>query len=189
LNEKENIPENHKEELDIIEKCRKNPHEFAVLYNRYYKPIWLYIHKRTADETLSSDLTSQVFLKAMSGLSRYTYQGFGFSSWLYKIAVNEINEFYRRKKIRQLFSIEDHDMQRLKLAVEEDPDFSGESEIVLNCLKKLDPEDMQVIELRFFEDKSFKEIGFILNMTENNAKVRTYRVLDKLRKILMPVKK
>ncbi|MND04943.1 RNA polymerase sigma factor SigX [compost metagenome] len=40
---------------------------------------------------------------------------------------------------------------------------------------------LQVLELRFFEDKDFKEIAFILEMTESGAKMRTYRALDKLR--------
>ena len=44
------------------------------------------------------------------------------------------------------------------------------------------PTDMlQVLELRFFEDKDFKEIAFILDITESGAKMRTYRALDKLR--------
>jgi RNA polymerase sigma-70 factor (ECF subfamily) len=43
-------------------------------------------------------------------------------------------------------------------------------------------EALQLIELRFFENKSFKEIAAILEVTENNAKVRTYRVLDQLKK-------
>ncbi|MFM8834677.1 MAG: RNA polymerase sigma factor, partial [Cytophagales bacterium] len=44
------------------------------------------------------------------------------------------------------------------------------------------PTDMvQVLELRFFEDKDFKEIAFILDITESGAKMRTYRALDRLR--------
>ena len=40
---------------------------------------------------------------------------------------------------------------------------------------------VQVLELRFFEDKDFKEIAFILDITESGAKMRTYRALDRLR--------
>ena len=41
--------------------------------------------------------------------------------------------------------------------------------------------EMQMLELRFFEKKSFAEVGEIIGITENNAKVRTYRILDKLK--------
>ncbi|MEO1099557.1 MAG: sigma factor-like helix-turn-helix DNA-binding protein [Bacteroidota bacterium] len=47
---------------------------------------------------------------------------------------------------------------------------------------------MQLIELRFFEELSFKEIGYLLGLTEVNAKVKTYRVIDKLKKISKEIK-
>ena len=52
---------------------------------------------------------------------------------------------------------------------------------LMNLLHTLEEEALQLIEMRFFEEMSFKEIGYILEITENNAKVRTYRLLDKLR--------
>jgi RNA polymerase sigma-70 factor (ECF subfamily) len=52
---------------------------------------------------------------------------------------------------------------------------------LLNYMKDLPTEMLQVLELRFFEDKDFKEIAFILDITESGAKMRTYRALDKLR--------
>jgi len=48
----------------------------------------------------------------------------------------------------------------------------------------LEDQEMELIELRFFEKRPFKEIGEILDITENNAKVRTYRILDKLKSLL-----
>jgi RNA polymerase sigma-70 factor (ECF subfamily) len=41
---------------------------------------------------------------------------------------------------------------------------------------------LEVLELRFFEDKEFNEIAFILDITESGAKMRTYRALDRLRR-------
>ena len=49
-------------------------------------------------------------------------------------------------------------------------------------LDGLKPQDLELIELRFFESKSFKDIGFILGITENNAKTRTYRILKRIKK-------
>ena len=48
-------------------------------------------------------------------------------------------------------------------------------------MKDLAFEDSQLLELRFYQNESFKNIGFILGITENNAKVKTYRILDKVR--------
>ena len=52
-------------------------------------------------------------------------------------------------------------------------------------LQKLKPEELQVIELRFFEDMPFKMVAEVLNITETYAKVRTYRALDKMKKIFL----
>ena len=48
-------------------------------------------------------------------------------------------------------------------------------------MKELPTDMLEVLELRFFEDKDFKEIAFILEITESGAKMRTYRALDRLR--------
>ncbi|CAN0515061.1 unnamed protein product, partial [Phaeothamnion confervicola] len=53
-----------------------------------------------------------------------------------------------------------------------------------STLEKLSEQELYLIELRFFEELSFKEIGEILSITEVHAKVKTYRTLDKLRKFL-----
>ena len=50
--------------------------------------------------------------------------------------------------------------------------------------QELPEDELQLIEMRFFEKRSFKEIGEILEITENNAKVKTYRILEKLKKII-----
>ena len=53
---------------------------------------------------------------------------------------------------------------------------------LIDFMKNLPTDMLQVLELRFFEDKDFREIAFILDITESGAKMRTYRALDKLRK-------
>jgi RNA polymerase sigma-70 factor, ECF subfamily len=59
---------------------------------------------------------------------------------------------------------------------------------MLQCLENLADEDMQMIEMRYFEKRSFKEIGEILDITENNAKVKTYRILDKMKNLMQLAK-
>jgi len=68
--------------------------------------------------------------------------------------------------------------------VEQSDEVWDESQInkLVDFMKDL-PEDMlQVLELRYYEERDFKEIAYILDITESGAKMRTYRALDKLRK-------
>ncbi len=58
-----------------------------------------------------------------------------------------------------------------------------ERNFLVELLNELDEAEVQLLELRFFEQRPFKEVAYILEITENNAKVKTYRILDKLKKI------
>jgi RNA polymerase sigma-70 factor (ECF subfamily) len=53
------------------------------------------------------------------------------------------------------------------------------------CLSQLKENEIQLIELRFFEKRSFREMGEILELTENNAKVKTFRALEKLKQLFI----
>ena len=99
---------------------------------------------------------------------------------VYKIATNEVNKHYRKKKQTKVFSIEE--VRIMELMKQADEEYNEEIVIrLMNYLKELPTDMLQVLELRFFEDKDFKEIAFILDITESGAKMRTYRALDRLR--------
>ena len=90
-----------KEELELelqqINAAKANPSHFNVLYEKYFKVIYIFIYKRTLNEHLTADLTSQVFLRALINIKKYKHQGMPFSSWLFRIAFNETNMHFRKK--------------------------------------------------------------------------------------------
>jgi len=172
-------------ELLIIRKAQSDPNRFAPLYDKYYKQIFLFIYRRADNEETSADLTSQVFMKAIINLPKYEFKGVPFSAWLYRIASNEVNQHFRKNKTTRVISLEDSGIDRLAQELSElDDDTTIKEQVLTEGLQNLSKDEIQYIELRFFEDHSFKEIGFILNITENNAKVKTYRILDKIRKVI-----
>lgn len=170
-----------RKEQEIIERSKKDAKAFGELYEKYFDRIFNYIYRQTDDEELSGDLCSQTFVNALNNLNRYEFRGVPFSAWIYKIASNEVNKHYRKNKGKKIFSIEELTIKELVQSDEE-----GWDEELLNKLidfmKDLPIDMLQVLELRFFENKDFKEIAFILDITESGAKMRTYRALDKLRK-------
>jgi RNA polymerase sigma-70 factor, ECF subfamily len=169
------------QEYSILDRAKKNPQAFGELYEKYFDRIFNFIYRQTDDEDLTADLTSQSFLIALKNVDRYQFRGIPFSAWLYKIASNEVNKHYRKQKQTKVFSIEEMRIKELMAQVDEEYN----EEIIhrlMNYLKELPTDMLQVLELRFFEDKDFKEIAFILDITESGAKMRTYRALDRLRK-------
>lgn len=169
-----------RKEEQVIERSKKDPRAFGELYEKYFDRIFNYIYRQTDDEELAGDLCSQTFVNALNNIKRYEFRGFPFSAWLYKIAGNEVNKHYRKNKGNKIFSIEELKVREL---VEQGTDDWDEELItqLIHYMNELPTDMIQVLELRFFEDKDFKEIAFILDMTESGAKMRTYRALDKLR--------
>lgn len=168
-------------EYKLVQAAQKNSRRFGVLYERYYEQIFLFVYKRVDDQELSADLCSQVFLKAMLNLKKYRFQGVPFSAWLYRIAVNEVNQFFRQNKHRRTVSLESTQLAAFMEEVEEQKG-EGDMQRMVEAIRSLSDEEVQFIEMRYFEKIPFKEVAAIYNITENNAKVRMYRLLAKLRK-------
>ena len=69
------------EELIIIEKAKLNPKFFAPIYEKYHNSIFRYVHKRVDEPEIANDITSCVFVKALSALNKYEFRGVPFSMW------------------------------------------------------------------------------------------------------------
>ena len=168
-------------ENDIVEAAKKDPKQFEALYKKYYEQIFRYIHQRMDDKEMAFDITSQVFLKAMVNLPKYKYKGVPFSSWLYRIAMSEVYQSFKDKKSTRTVNVDTSNVEDIIDEVEQDN--TGEMrEVLIKVIGDLPEVELQIIEMRYFEKRSYREIGDILGMTENNAKVKAYRIVEKLKK-------
>lgn len=179
------IKQEEQEILDAI----ANPQAFKVIYDRYFLDIYKYVFVRLQNEDLTDDVVSKVMIKAMLNLSKYQFKGLPFSAWLYRVAYNELTDVFRKRKAERIVSVPIEDFHHI---VNEETDEIIEFELwevkLKMILPKLKKDQIELIEMRFFESRSFKEIGDILGLTEANAKVKTHRVLAKIR-ILLGVNK
>lgn len=165
-----------------VQTAQQNPAKFRVLYNRYYEPIFRFVFKRTVDEVLAADLTSQVFLKAMQKIDKYVFKGVPFSAWLFRIASNEIAQHFRKQNKNRVVALEERTAQNLEEEYEDKEDLDININLLKSVIQDLKPEEVELLELRFFEKRPFKEVADILDITENNAKVKIYRLLQKMKK-------
>jgi len=141
-----------------------------------------YVWRATGEEQDAADITTDVFCKALEKIATYEHRGLPFSAWLYKIAANEVNTYRRNRKSTLYLEVDFDTIQDL---TEHKPDNEA---AWLNCLSKsmetLEEEDFNLLQFRFSEDKSFLEIGAILNITADNAKTKSYRLLKKLKPLI-----
>jgi len=185
--EKHKTSRNKSLEEQQIEAAKRNPAHFAPLYNKYFKPIYIFIFKKVKNEDTAGDLTSKVFLKALLNIKKYKHMGFPFSSWLYRIASNEVNLYYRKSNKTTEVELMEKDVLYL-LEEMKQPEDLKQQEIMINALNQLPLPTAELIEMRFFEKLSFKEIATILGVKPVTAKIRVYRALDKLKKQILHAK-
>jgi RNA polymerase sigma-70 factor (ECF subfamily) len=173
------------DEEKAIRQAQIDAQAFKPLYEKYFKRIFLFILHRVGDKELTADLTQQVFLKALTNLPKFQLRGLPFSAWLFRISLNECNDYYRKTKRARLVTIDEKAANYLFEELTYDYTLEELENRLPDLLGKLKVFELQLIQLRFFEGRSFKEIGEIMDLSEVNAKVKTYRVLDKIRKMFL----
>ena len=175
--------EQQQEELALIEDAKKNPAKFEALYERYHEQIFRFVYQRVENKDAAKDITQQIFLKTMTNLYKYEQRGLPFASWLYRIAKSETYEALRQDQKLRCVNIDDTQLADMmgELGEKEEDRVEKYSAKLADAIAELDEDDLQFIEMSFFEKRSFQEIGDILKITANYAKVRTYRVIDKLK--------
>ncbi|MGB5926155.1 MAG: sigma-70 family RNA polymerase sigma factor [Dehalococcoidia bacterium] len=180
------------EEKELVRQARKSPDAFAKLYGQYYPKIFGYVLRRSANIEAAQDITSETFLKALGKLWQFQWRNVSFSSWLYKIASNEISQYFRKAEYRKSVSLEELQERGLELLSSHDP----ESELIeaqeklqqhqefleiQQKIVRLPAKYQEVITLRFFEKKQIREIAEILGKREGTIKSLLHRAVEKLR--------
>lgn len=138
-------------------------------YDKYYRLALSYVHNEDDAGDIVQNGAYKAILKSGS-LKNPDYA----STWIYRIMLNEIFNFYRE---RQSVSLEEMEQERNLLSVED----TYENFDLRKALDGLEKEDKAVVELRYFEDMKLEEISEILNENVNTVKSRLYRSLKKLR--------
>lgn len=178
---------NLKTELEWIQLAKRDPEKFSPLYEKYHEQIFRYIYQRMDDKEMAFDVTSQVFFKAIKNLDKYEFRGVPFGSWLYRIAKSELYQTFRDKTAKRAINIETVQLATF-MDVFEDEENERNNKRLIKAIESLRETDVQLIEMRFFEQRPYREIGEMLSITENNAKVKTFRALDKLKQEFYKIK-
>ncbi len=172
-------------EAQLVAAAQKDISRFEPLYNHYHEPVVRFLARRLDDQDQAFDLASQVFLKAMQNLAKYEQRGLPFGSWLFRIARNELYTYFKKSPESRSVNIETREIGTTMADEMEENSLEPYMDKMIEAIGDLPEDDLQMIEMRYFEKRPYKEIGEILDMTENNAKVKTYRILEKLKKLIL----
>ena len=173
------------QEQKLVEEAKADPKNFAVLYDKYFDQIYRYVYRRVGDKEMVYDLVSQTFYDALAHIKDYEWRGFSFSAWLYKIAHNNVLKWYRTSGRFQTVEVEegrnipDESANPVKEAV------LGEArDQIAEVMDQLEPEEREIIRLKFFEEISNIEIAEVMGLSANHIGVKVFRVLKKVKQLL-----
>ncbi len=133
-----------------------DPEAFAGLYETYLSRVFRFVAARVEDDVAAEDLTARVFMKAWDHLPRYRPGNAPFAAWLFRIARNAVIDHYRTRRPTTSFDA-------LRAQPDPAPDLADhdprEAEQVRAALRRLTPDQREVLTLRFFDGMSTEEIG------------------------------
>ena len=172
-------------EENLIERAiRGRASAFGSLYDYYQPKIFRFVLIKVGRREEAEDLTHEVFLSAWKNIEAYKNLGFPFSSWLYKIARNQIADHYRTTKNEVRLENIDPEYFVAPASVQIDLGEKMEMEKVRLAIAKLKPEYQDVIIMRFVEDVPIKETAAALDKSEGAIKLLQHRAIKELKKIL-----
>ena len=165
----------------------KDQRAYTELMGRYKDSVYFMLLKMVNNSDDAEDLTIETFSKAFKRLDQYTPQ-FAFSTWLFKIASNHSIDFIRKKRVKavsidQGFSNEDGDSYVIPVKEDGlDPEESMQKDErvqrMRDVVEKLKPRYKRLVELRYFEEKSYEEISEILELPLGTVKAQLFRARD-----------
>ena len=166
---------------------------YAELMQRYKDSIYFMLLKMVNNRDDADDLTIEAFGKAFKNLHQYT-PDYAFSTWLFKIATNNCIDFIRRKR-KMTFSIDKgfendegqettFELKSMTLDPEEKMIKKQKAVLMRDIVEKLKPRYRRLVELRYFQERSYEEIATELQLPLGTVKAQLFRAREFLYQIL-----
>jgi RNA polymerase sigma-70 factor (ECF subfamily) len=177
------------EELIIIlEACQNGDKTaFGKIYDGFSSRLFKFIYFRVGHKQTAEDILSDSFVKAFSKINQINSSK-SLSGWLFKIAKNNIIDFYRIKKptfeLREAEEILDETINPV-----DEADLSFDQKLILESVEKLPKDQRRVIQLRFYEDLTNAEIAAIMDKSEGAIRIIVHRAIVRLQEIVRNVTK
>jgi RNA polymerase sigma-70 factor (ECF subfamily) len=158
----------------------------TLLYEQYVDSIYDYIYYRVGSTESAQDLTSEVFLRMVRGLRDYRDRGLPFKAWLYRIAANQIADYYRHKNKHPILPIHDYYKSDDPNPFEQLVEDQEQLDLQL-ALKTLPASYQDLLILHFVEDLPYPEIVKIMNKSAAALRAMQYRALKSLAQQLQKI--
>jgi RNA polymerase sigma-70 factor (ECF subfamily) len=180
---------NTKLEISITKAKNGNQSAFSFLLDTFWLDVYNYQLKRTKSENEAEDIAIQTFSKAFDKIHTFD-ENYTFKTWLITISKNVHIDLLRKKNSSISIATTKEQEEKVYLVVDDNPTpedkIIGEQNLakLLRDIKQLKPKYQEVIQLRYFQELSYKEISTQINEPMNNVKVKLLRAKKLLAEII-----
>jgi RNA polymerase sigma-70 factor, ECF subfamily len=165
------------QEPALIQEARRSAVAFSPLYEHYFTRIYRYCWRRVRDHQEAEDLTSLIFIRALSKLP--TYHGGSFAAWLFQIAHNTVANHLRDRRAQVPLEQAER-IEATSFLPEHSPD-DDDLACVARLIAALPEDQRELLALRIAGELSAKEIGVVLGKNEGAVRVALHRIIQQLR--------
>jgi RNA polymerase sigma-70 factor (ECF subfamily) len=174
-----------KKELALIAAAQRgNSEAFTELYKDNVDHVYRYVYYRVHSELIAEDLTSDVFVQVLEGLATYRDMSVPFLSWIYRIAHGRVIDYFRKAHFRE----NQENIDDMELGTEPDMDSSlidnYTTEHINAAIHDLNPEQREVIVLRFIEGYNLEKTAELLSKSVGAIKSLQFRAVQTMLKVL-----
>ncbi|WP_230985500.1 sigma-70 family RNA polymerase sigma factor [Microbispora oryzae] len=159
---------------------------FGLLYDHYVDLVYRYVYFRVGGHALAEDLTSETFLRALRGITDFTWQGRDFGAWLVTIARNLVTDHFKSGRNRlEVTTAEVLDRPLDGPNIPENAVVTNMvNEHVMQAIKQLGAEQQECVILRFLHGMSLAETAMIMGKKSGAIKALQFRAIKALARAL-----
>lgn len=161
-------------EQGLVEAARRDPSCFAELYEAHFDRVYAFVGRRVPGREEAEDVTAEVFQQALAGLPRFEWQGTPFVAWLLGIASHLIARRWERAASHVEIDVDDLEMATTSVDADRLAWFA-------QLLERLPEDQRHVIQRRFFDQRSIRDIAQELGRSEGAVKQLQFRAMESLR--------
>ena len=176
------IPGKSEPEEALVQEAITSPEALEELCDLYVPRIYNFVLKRVGKVQDAEDVTSTVFEKVLLNLGSFDGSKASFSTWIFRITINTVTDYYRGRARRRETSLEDSGFEVL-LEGDSGVERLGSYLAVLDLLAGLPPKYQEALSLRYFGGLKVLEVAEVLGISETAASKRILRGLEELRRI------
>jgi RNA polymerase sigma-70 factor (ECF subfamily) len=156
-----------------IEAAQRDPARFGDLYEENFHRVYAYVARRVGDRHQAEDLTADVFREALAGIGKFEWRGVPFAAWLLGIASRVVADYFKRAGREA-----GNPAAPLELPSTDEVERSA---MLFQLVERLPEAQFRVIQMRFVEQKSIREIALELGRSEGAVKQLQLRGIENLR--------